>query len=239
MGVVDSIKASPNWRFILRPEPYVENRLERGEALRAIRKATVQFRGWDFPHLNPHEKPAVGANYVASSDEFMGHLEYWRVFTSGQFIYLSSVREVSEPGWHEKLAKGAAHRIAPPTADYSWSSTPGFIEVGNLIYTLTGFVEFSARYAQALASVDEVVLSVSLSGVGGFVLAVDDARRGWWEFYQATDDSLSMNWSLELAQIVTGSRDLAFDVIRWFLAGFGWLNVNEDSIRKEIDDFAR
>jgi hypothetical protein len=148
-------------------EPFLESRMPLEEVLPTVSRATVRFRGWDFPHLNPHKPPEYHANYVASSDEFRGHLEYWRAFMSGQFLYLSGVREATEPGWKEKLAHSAQNRVLV-TEDFDWSRVPGFIDVVNLVYTITEFFEFAARYVQALPDVDVVGITVGFAQHQGF-----------------------------------------------------------------------
>lgn len=237
--IIDRIKSGPHWRLLIRPRPYIENRLPLEECLPTVAKATVLFRGWDFPHLNPHERPVTGTNYVASSDHFRGHLEYWRVFTSGQFVYLSGVRESTEPGWKDKLAYGARNRIVAPSQDFDWSQVPGFIDVVNFVYTITEFFEFAARVSQALAQTESIMISVGLLNIRGFVLTVDDPRRGWWEYYAADESTLESSWEVPLSELVSSSSDLALVAMRWFLVRFGWTQPNIEAIKSDMEELTK
>lgn len=237
--LVEAIKSGPHWRFVFRPRPYVESRLQLEDCLPAVSKATVRFRGWDFPHQNPHKRPVMGTNFVASHDDFMGHLEYWRAYTSGQLIYLSSVREESEPGWRERLEAGARKRMITPSHISDWSSVPGFIELQNFVYTVTEFFEFSARYGQAMPRTDSVTLTVGLHNIAGFVLTVDDLRRGWWEYYAADMFDLESSWPIPLPTLVGSSGELALQAMQWLLVRFGWTHPNMDAIKADMDQLTQ
>lgn len=238
-ALVESIKSGPSWRFLFRPGPYVQSRMHLEDVLPTFSKATVRLRGWDFPHMNPHKPPVTGQNFISSSDEFQGHLEYWRAYTSGQLIYLSSVREATEPGWRDKLERGARNRIVTHSETFDWSSVPGFIDVQNLIYTVAEFFEFSARVSQAMPGTETTKLTVSLHNVAGFVLMVDDIRRGWWEYHAADYPDIGTSTDVSLSELVGSSNELALEAIKALLVRFGWSRLNMEFIKADLDDYVQ
>jgi hypothetical protein len=233
------VKEGPHWRVVFRPLPFVEERLELQELLSVVDRARVRLRGWDFPHQNPHERPEIGRNWVASWDTFMGHVEYWRMYQSGQFVYLSGVRETTETPWSEKLRRLSASRIVPPTPDFDWSQVPGFLELVNFVYTVTEFFEFAARLAQELPETETCELTVGLHGVEGFVLAVDDIRRAWWEYYAATQPVIENTWSYPVLDWVSRSHELSLEAIRWIVVRFGWMEPNVEAIKRDQETLLR
>jgi hypothetical protein len=233
------VKEGPHWRVVFRPLPFVKERLALQELLSVVARARVRLRGWDFPHQNPHEGPAIMRNWVASWDDFMGHREYWRMYQSGQFVYLSAVREVADRDWSKKLRQGSASRILPPKRDFDWSQVPGFLEVLNLVYTVTEFFEFAARLAQELPGTEACDLTVGLYSVKGFVLAVDDIRRSWWEYYAASDEVIENTWSYPVVDWISRSPELSLEAIRWLVARFGWLDPNIEALKRDQEAFLR
>jgi hypothetical protein len=233
------IKKGPYWRVVFRPLPFVEERLRLGDVLSVVGRARIRLRGWDFPHQNPHEKPQIAHDWVASWDAFMGHLEYWRMYESGQFVYLSAVRETTETPWNDKLRRLSSSRIVPPAPDFDWNQVPGFLEVVNLVYMVTEFFEFAARLAQELPGTETCELTVGLHRVQGFVLAVDDTRRSWWEYYAATESAIEKTWAYPVLDWVSKSPELSLEAIRWLVARFGWTESNLEAIKNDQETLLR
>jgi hypothetical protein len=183
--------------------------------------------------------PEVRRNWVASWDDFMGHLEYWRMYQSGQFLYLSAVREATEAGWRDKLLRISRSRIHPPSSDFDWDQVTGFLEVVNLVYTVTEFFEFAARLAQELPDTEACQLTVGIHDIEGFMLAVDDIHRSWWEYYAAREPVLENTWSFPVLDWVSRSADLSLDAIRWLVTRFGWLEPNLEAIKRDQETLLR
>ncbi|HEX6087326.1 MAG TPA: hypothetical protein VF266_22535, partial [Thermoanaerobaculia bacterium] len=138
----------PHWRVNYRPSAYVAGKLPTlAECWEVMQKASVSLRGWPFPYVPAHETERdYGETWVAAWSNFMGHLEYWRFYQSTQFLYLGSVREVTEPEWTAKLRRTMySHAHANTDID----SVPGFLSLTNSIYNITEIFEFATRLAQA------------------------------------------------------------------------------------------
>jgi hypothetical protein len=167
------VRDYPHWRVTYRPATYEENRIATlSECFETVSKNRVSFRGWDFPHMpSGSDDVAYGDHWVAAWSDFMGHLEYWRFYQSTQYLYLGSVREVTEKGWAEKL-RATQHFIN----DEDLAAAPGFLSITNFTYNVTEIFEFAARLAQASIYREPVEITIRLTGIQGFILAADPNR---------------------------------------------------------------
>lgn len=129
----------PYWRVIIRPNRYDEELIaSRSKCLKLMEKTRVRLRGWDFPAGTSGESEIVqGSRWIGSSCHFMGSIEYWRFYQSGQFVHWSAVREVTERQWREKLQGSVMGCLL----DFDLDAVPGFISITNLLYNVTEFFE--------------------------------------------------------------------------------------------------
>jgi hypothetical protein len=214
----------PHWRVTYRPATYDENRISSlSECLEIIAKNRVSLRGSDFPHVSrTRDGMAYGSRWIASWSNIMGHLEYWRFYQSTQFLYLGSVREVTETEWAERLR--AMGRLD--------ANVPGLISITNFVYSVTEIFEFAARLAQASIYREAVEIAISLTGIQGFVLAPDPDRM-WPNAYAASQNELAYKQSLTPADLVAAAADAAVACTVWFFERFGWLEPNVAVIRSD------
>jgi len=230
------IEESPHWHVMFRPEAYESNRIPTlTDCVRLVQKARVQLRGWDFPHMASETSMnngfVRGSHWIGSSANFMGNIEYWRLFQSGQFTHFALVREAVSPEWRAKLKQDTMNHLGRGF-DIDWDSIPGFISLTNLIYTVTEYFEFAARVCQAGVYRGGLDVSLEVNGINGFVLTTDFSRL-WSEFRRATDASFSNRWRLSSDQLVAASADCSRNAIMWLCECFGWISPNADSIRKD------
>lgn len=233
------VLGSAHWRVNFRPDDYQEDRiLSLSKCIEIIEKTKVSLRGWDYPHLsNRNTERVSGNNWISSWSSFMGHLEYWRFYQSGQFIHLFSVREAIEAGWREKMEADMKSHLSY-MKDIEWNKVPGFISFLNFIYTVTEIFEFAARLCQASVYAGKININIEIKGIKGFVLAAD-WERAWHEYYAAGEDNLGRSWLIESDTIVSNSADYALNAIIWFFERFGWLSPSVDVIRHDQENFLK
>jgi hypothetical protein len=221
----------PHWRVNYRPAVFVPNRLASlSDCLAVLQKNRVRLRGWDFPHIPSHESErAYGDAWVAGWSDFMGHLEYWRFYQSTQFLYLGSVREVTEQEWAPKLRQTMKWHA---DADVDIDAVAGFLSLANSVYNITEFFEFAARLAQAEVYVDPVTVEISVKGISGFMLAADQNKM-WSSDYIASEQELRYETTLAPAELIASAADNAIKCTVWLFERFGWLNPNVDAIRTD------
>jgi len=159
----------------------------------------------------------------------MGHLEYWRFYQSTQFIYLGSVREVTQADWDRKLRetmKWHGH------GNVDIDAVPGFLSLTNSIYSITEFFEFAARLAQAQVYNEPITISVSIKRIGGFMLAADE-NRAWSSDFVARQSDLKYATILAPAELIASAAEQAMKCTVWLFERFGWLKPNIDAIRTD------
>jgi hypothetical protein len=223
----------PHWRVNFRPAVYEDNLIPTlAKCLDIIEKNKLSLRGWDFPHLSRHDtERGQGNNWIASWSDFMGHYEYWRFYQSGQFIYLSSVREVTETEWRKKLEADMKSHLSY-MRDINWETVPGYISIVNFVYNITEIYEFAARLCQAQVYSGTLNIKIELKGIKGFVLSAP-WDRVWHSYYSASENDLATTNDFATDTLVASSKDAALKSIVWFFERFGWLNPPEETIARD------
>src|SRR5207244_8721568 len=126
------------WRVNFRPADYDPlNIASLGEAWELVKRTKVSLRGWDYPHISRDQR-ANGRNWVSSWSNFMGHIEYWRLYQSAQFLHLFVVREAADESWRRELLARASN-----------SHIEGALDILNFVYTVSEVVEFGSRLAES------------------------------------------------------------------------------------------
>jgi hypothetical protein len=233
------VLSHPHWRVNFRPASYIPEHLPTlGSLFEIIEKTKIRLRGWDYPHLS--RKPGqtgVGNNWVASWAHFLGNLEYWRFYQSGQFLHLFGVREALEAEWTQELKKHARSHL-----DYlesvNWDAVPGFISFESSVYRFTEIFEFAARLSQHGVYSGAVTIAIRVTGIKGYVLT-PGWNRAWSEYRAPAVDTLENVWSVNSADLVGGSADHSLRAIVWFFERFGWLDPNITSIKADQEKFLR
>ncbi len=227
----------PHWRVNYRPEAYAEESIPSlSQCFEIVEKNKVALRGWDYPHVSHRSNErGQGSNWVASWSSYMGHLEYWRLYQSTQFIYYSSVRETTEERWYDTLRKQAASHLSD-VKNVDLDKVPGFISIINFLYSVTEVVEFAARLCQAQVYEGRLDISIHLNSIKGFMLTTD-MNRAWNLYCVAGVDKLGKTWQIDSESLIADSPDLSLKITIWFFERFGWMNPSIDAIRKDIDDY--
>jgi hypothetical protein len=218
----EKIKKSAYWRVNFRPTTY-KNRLTSGPgaAFDLVRQNQVSLRGWPYPFISDESKEQIRhAEYVASGSDFWGHIEYWRLCFSGQFIYLSTVREKAEKQWDEKFRK-EAKSWHPRREDIS--DIPGFISIINLLYDFTEILEFAARMCEKGLYENDLEIHIKLCKIKGFELGALFPK--FWNYhYPATVEEIEKKEIFKSEYVLTNSAKIALDWSIYFYSFFGWDN---------------
>jgi hypothetical protein len=231
------VLAHPHWRINLRPAEYRQTRLRTlSDCMATIEATKVRLRGWDYPHLS--RKPGQtgqGNDYIASWVDSMGHIEYWRLYQSAQFLHLFAVREAVQPEWSEKLRRDAKWHIGDEGVV---AQAPGFFSLLNVIYTVTEVFEFASRLCQRGTYTGAVVVEIRIRNAKGFGL-IPDVDRAWFEHRSLSSDDVGYEWTIESAELVAATAQYALNSVTWLFQRFGWLNPPEAVIARDQERFLR
>jgi Putative DNA-binding domain len=227
------VKDYPHWTVTFRPETYTPDLIPSlTDCLKLVEKARVQLRGWSFPHLSNRETDrSYGSDWIGSWASFMGEIEYWQLFQSGQFAHFAAVIEVVDSNWREKLQQEAMSHLRH-RQDIDWNAVPGYISLVNLVYTVTEYFEFAARICQAGVYRGGLAVSLELTGIRDFVLTTD-WNRSWSHYRPATDNRLHKTWRVSSEKLVAGSAEHSIKAIVWLCECFGWMSPNVEAIKKD------
>lgn len=209
--IITKLAARGYWRAEIRPADYVERRLgSLGELQRAIEKARVELRGWDFPHIGkawglPDNQKSVGVD-----TDWSAHVETWRAFLSGQFVFRGGI-------WTDWMDQ---HHFGQP--DRRWK--PGTtLPIVSTLWSLTECFEFAARYSQTSAGGDPMFIDVSFHGLKGRVLFGDHERRVWFDSYgPALLNEFAFSRTLPRTELLSTAAELARTAATELFAAFGY-----------------
>lgn len=230
------IKKYPYWRVMFRPDVHNPELIPTlTDCIRLVEKARVQYRGWDFPHLattvGAGHDLLRGSHWIGSLANFMGSIEYWQLFQSGQFIHFAALREATESEWRGKLQQATQSHLSY-RSDIEWGTVPGYISLVNLVYTVTEYFEFAARLAQAGVYRGSLDISLTLTGVRGYVLTTD-WNRMWRQHCVANENEFKRTWSVATESLIAGSLDHSQKAIVWLCECLGWMSPNVEAIRSD------
>jgi hypothetical protein len=227
------VKDYPYWTVLYRPETFNPELIPSlTDCVKLVEKARVQLRGWDFPHLSNRDTDrSHGSNWIGSWASFMGQVEYWRLYQSGQFVHLAAVSEAVQPKWQEQLKRDTMSHLRH-RKEIDWTTVPGYVSLVNLVYTVTEYFEFAARICQAGVYRGGLDVTLELTRIKGFVLTTD-WERSWSEYRPATDDRLRKTWRLSSEKLVAGSTEHSLKAIVWLCECFGWMSPNVEALKRD------
>jgi hypothetical protein len=233
------VRRHPHWRVLFRPGSYETERIPNLAACwKTVEQNRVRLRGWDYPHLSSRDSErGHGVDWIASWSSFMERYEYWRLFQSGQFVHLFSVREATESAWREKL-KSLTEGHLKHVKGVDWEAVPGYLHISNFVYSMTEIFEFAARLCQHGIYEGSLSVGVELKGVKGFVLTTD-WDRAWHSYYAATEDEFGKTWEIRTDDLVAKSPEKSLDAMLWFFERFGWLDPAIQVLRQDQENFLK
>lgn len=211
-AIANKIRTRGYWRVVIRPTTFRE-RVPSFKALRStVERCSVQVRGWDFPHISDQAEALYGSDWVGQDTDWMGFVEAWRAYTSGQFVDLSGFFD----DWADE--GGALHRR---TAAWRPGQSLGVEEVVN---RYTEIFEFAARWALSDAGASELHLAVEAHGLMNRTLVIADPRRLGFRVPYVSNIPLWKPMPLKLSRetLVSESAPLALRAAKELLMRFGW-----------------
>jgi len=230
----------PYWRVVFRPKSYDPELIPSlTDCVKLVEKTRVRLRGWDFPFWSPHENEhSLRSTSIASWANFMGSIEYWELFQSGQFVHLAAVREATRANWREKLQEATMSHLGHwgHLKDFDWKAVPGYIDILNSVYTVTEIFEFAARVCQAGVYHGPLAITIELNGVKGYVLTTD-FDRSWSEFRAASENHLGKTWEIASDDLISASAAHSMNAVAWLFERFGWLSPNLTPLNNDQQKF--
>lgn len=207
----DSVKGRGYWEFVVRPIRFEERKVPNiSMLLPIVERCSVRIRGWDFPHVELGQAPAIGQDWIEESIDWEHYIESWRLFQSGQFYYLRALWE----DWRDRSG--------------SWPAGAGWrpmsrLGVGDVVDTCTELFEFASRLSQTEAGDDQFSVQAVLMNTKSRALHMDRSRRGpLHSQYVATIPSYPYRRELARTELIARPRELALELAKEIFERFGW-----------------
>jgi hypothetical protein len=231
--IIEKIKPRGYWRINFQPLVDEIKFKSLNDCKEAVQNNRVQLRGWDYPHFpirkDDTSNTELGKNYFAGYVDWFNHIEYWRMFQSGQFIHYLALREDwSElDGWNivenQNLKQGA------------------FLGIVGTIYQMTEIFEFLSRLTAEGIYNEGVRVSITLENTEKRALRMEDSMRDFFMAGKYESDMISMPFLNEYSKddLITKPHQIALEVIMYFFERFNWDRMPLDSFKKDQDDFLK
>jgi hypothetical protein len=222
---VNDVHEMPRLVFSIAPQRYDAERLTIEDCLKIVRTAQVQARGWLFPYAHD-DVVSVGPRsaYVRGDVNFTGiavdHLEGWRMYRSGQFLYRRMPWEVTDKAWQDKT-RGSMQEFEKRQLS---AAVIGFLAYELLLFTVTEAYIFASRLAQAALYDTPVDVRVGLHGAKGFALASGEPGPVFQVHLIKNVVPLEDHATVALDKLIADPRGFAaLTTIRLFQQ-FGWMH---------------
>lgn len=147
----------------------------------------------------------VGNDWVGQDTEWKQFHELWRVTLSGQFLHLAGIRY----DWGAPRYLGPFEEVGPDER---------IIGIGDTLHRMSEIFEFAQHWAQSVAGVDGVQLSIEIGGLMNRRLVVDHPSRGGLSapYVSRTDEA----WTLQEEVNSTASLEELWEHSRRATAAF-------------------
>lgn len=209
--LVKKIRSRGYWEVVIRPHMFVGKRLPVITGLyRLVERTSVNLRGWDFPHIDPHTEPHIDVDWIGQESQWENYLEVWRFYQSGQFFDILGMDE----DWHDQSS------LWPPSGDWRPGAT---FSVTDAVFRFTEIFEFGTRLQLAGAGDESVHIEVTAGGLKGRELVFDvPGRVGLFRKRKASLDKLPYQVNLPQAELIANPRELALKPAIELFQRFDW-----------------
>ena len=208
--LTDKIRTRGFWLVSIVPLAYKPDRVPYAELLRILERASVDLRGWDFPHLDPHTDVIRDASWIGQESEWNHYMESWRFHQSGHFVDLAAFWD----DWRDQSS------LNPPEQGWVPEVRLG---VGNTIFKLTEIFEFFARFSATAAGDDEMHTSIELAGLKNRTLYIEDHRKAPFRYDRKTSmEKFAFEQTFTNIDLIGRPRELALEVMTQLFERFDW-----------------
>jgi len=177
-----------------------------------VTENAVQLRGWDLPHAHGVEN---AQEYVFNAVDWEMHLEFWRLYKSGQFVMSSSFWDIRGE-IQSQLRQQFNFVMASPEQKESVRLVVSFV---GMIYSVTEYHLFASRLAKAIDIVD-FTFELALHNIENIAIVPGELGVPWSAFYRSAVDEIRLKAASRevvadpLASSVSALREI-FECFQW------------------------
>lgn len=209
-ALMQKIRSRGYWQVTVRPATFAKERVQYSDLEDILRRASVDLRGWDFPHIDPQAQAERGVDWIGQETEWSDLLEAWRFHQSGLFLDLAGL-------WSDWRDQSVWFK---PSQGWQPGRTLG---IGEVAFRAVEIFEFAARLAVTNAGGDMMHIGIEVHGLKGRILVNDDPRRiPLFRPYTTSLDYFPYSIETEQTALVGKARDLAVEPVAQLFDRFGW-----------------
>ncbi len=225
--LVEAIKSKGYWRINFRPITLPKPLLPLGRCFDTAQRATIGLRGWNYPHIPTRSDESRGIDYLDNCVQcwsgWSRHLEFWRLYTSEQFLYYLAIAE----DWNNDDAY--AGTLSPPRRPQNSS-----LGVTDTTWLMTETFEFLARLSQHGFYKDGARASIQLHNTSGRQLYIDEINRAPFATERTTAaESINYERMISFSEIQQ-PKSRAKEVIEHIFERFNW-RPNSAQLESDIN----
>jgi len=144
------------------------------------------MRGWDFPH---YFEDSVGnaQTYLFNATSWSGHVELWRLYRSGQFLYIGAPWDLGMDH-QERMMTEFRNSVFIRNASQK-DEVIGVMSFVGMIYSITEFHLFAARFGKSL-DVTDFALDIGLHNIENWGLVPGEPSVPWHSVLRAKVKSI-------------------------------------------------
>ncbi|MGR4842458.1 hypothetical protein ACIPSK_07480 [Rhizobium sp. LARHSG275] len=220
-GLAEKIKAIGHWRVNIRPLQPIDPPLAMNECHERVAKANVSLRGWDYPHIQRNTEHGGAANvgtYAENWCDWSNHVEFWRMYRSGQFLHYRALSE--------DLSNEGQNRPAGPA-----------LSVLGAVYTVTEATEFLSRLYNGGLYKDGASINVTLGKSADRQLWISEFdRMPFYDEKRTNAEELVIERSLLAAELEGEAGAVSLSILLELFDHFGW-NPDTSLIQRDQERF--
>jgi hypothetical protein len=183
-----------------------------------VENNSVEFRGWDYPHVPRRSSDdtdlAPGNNYYEGWNDWGVHKEIWRMYQSGQFINYRAAEEdwYKEDAWY---SDSKLQNIEPGT----------ILSVIGTVYLITEIFEFLSRLVKTGIYKKGFTVDIRLIKTAGRRLVIlDPMRAPLFDEYKTIIEEIPFSAKYSSELMIQNAREEALKVIIHIFQRFRWEN---------------
>ena len=215
--LLDKINSRGYWRVVIRPTEYREENISLGEIRKTLDSTVLHLRGWDYPHID-RSNTTNGQNYVQSYADFLGNIEFWRFYQSGQFINRFAMRE----DWHEVSSIFGTGKPLPFKS----------LDIIETLYNVTEIVEFATRLAVKGIYGKNIKIEISLCDTNDRALASIYSHRWLSRDYVCKIPEIKWEKLILTEELISNSAEISMNATLYIFERFNW-NTSADIFKDD------
>jgi len=209
--LLQTIQSRGYWMLLVRPEHFVQERLDLAQLFSIVQNAAVNFRSHSFPYVEPGYPLPPGEDWVQAEYRISWVLETWRMYQSGQFIYfggmLTDWRDQSRFGAEEEAKSGVE------------------LAIEETVYRCIEFYTFASRLALADAyhEGNKIQIEILVSGLQNRALSLTSPKfLSIFRDYVTAAKRIDEKKPLTKEELIARPDELAFQTAQYIFKRFNY-----------------